>query len=194
MTANKHWIERAKTDEWMTMMRNGKELHPSHDAAEKIIFGLQPESILDAGVGPGVTYERLRSRLGHVKYVGVDIAPAGIEKLKTIYPEADFRVGDLLSLPFDNYEFDVAYTRHTLEHCPYYDVPVRELCRVSRKGVVMVLFHDLVDRDQIVIKNERHLNYYDRCKFETFLGSLGHRWRIEPCENNLIVVIEKDFI
>jgi ubiquinone/menaquinone biosynthesis C-methylase UbiE len=192
--SSQHWIDRAQGEEWMNMMRNGKELHASHKAAEDIIFDIKPESILDAGVGPGVTYERIRDRLGNTRYVGVDIAPVGIEKLKLMYPEADFRVGNLMSLPFQNDSFDISYTRHTLEHCPYYDIPIRELCRVSRKRVIIVLFHDLVIEDKLVVKSERHLNYYSRNKFESFLSSLGHRWRIEPCENNLIVVIEKDSV
>ena len=185
------WEIRAGTPEWYEMMRGGKEKHPSHDIAEDIIFSSFPSSMLDVGVGPGVTYERIRNRLDKTSYTGLDISPTAITKLKTMYPDVDFRVGSLMEIPIEDKAYDVVYTRHTLEHCPYYEIPIRELFRVAKKLVVITLFHELVQKDKIAVVSGRNLNYYEQDKFMKFIDSFKCPSKTTKSGTNTVISITK---
>ncbi len=183
---------RSAKDDWFNMMRNGKEKHLSHDVAEECIFEINPESILDVGVGPGVTYERIRERIKNIKYVGVDISQIAINKLSEMYGNNIFVQGSLMNLPMDDNSFDVCYTRHTLEHCEYYEKPILELFRVAKKRVIITLFHELINDDKIVIKSDRYLNYYDRSKFINFIKTLSSDYTEISVDNNIVIIINKE--
>ncbi len=77
-------------------------------------------------------------------------------------------------LPFEDNQFELVYTRHTLEHLKYYKTALKELKRVSSKRVLVILFHDFVKKDKI--RHEKHknryLNYYEKGAFKTFLKKL----------------------
>jgi SAM-dependent methyltransferase len=62
-----------------------------------ILEGVQPGDALDAACGTGRHARRL-VQLGH-RVVGIDCSPEMVDKAKTAVPEADFRLGELTSLP-----------------------------------------------------------------------------------------------
>lgn len=90
---------------------------------------LRPRTLLEVGIGNGVFLGILRG-LG-VNAYGMDIDP-------DLQPSL---CGSVLAIPLHNAAVDVAVACQILEHLPFESfVPaVRELARVSRKGVVISL-------------------------------------------------------
>jgi len=102
-----------------------------------IFDGLAPGDALDAACGTGRHARRL-VELGH-RVVGVDGSPEMLAKAKSDVPGADFREGDLTSLPVDAASFDVAVCALALEHVADLDTAMSELARVVRPGGRIVL-------------------------------------------------------
>jgi len=97
--------------------------------------------ILEVGCGTGRTYEALMRRLvlrPH-GYVGLDINPAMVERARTRYPRADFRAGDLLSLPFSDGGFGSVVCTDVIQHLPELGPPLAEMLRVASEHVFLLL-------------------------------------------------------
>jgi len=91
--------------------------------------------VLDVGCGSGVVTRAILARVapgGSV--VGVDAQPALLRLAQEQTPGADFRVGDALSLPFGDAEFDVVVCVTVLEHMPEAARAIPELVRVAQPG------------------------------------------------------------
>ena len=114
--------------------------------------------VLDAGCGYGSAYEVICGTY----YVGIDISPELIRIAKTRHPHADFRVGNLTSLPeFENGYFDVCICR-SLRGMILSNVGVvewnrieKELKRVSKK-VYLIEYGDKEDLPLIEIVEGYH--------------------------------------
>ncbi len=70
--------------------------------------------VLDLGCGSGVHSRHLVN--AGLDVVGLDLSPKMIEKAKTRVPEADFIVGDIGEIPFEDLAFDGVYARASLLH------------------------------------------------------------------------------
>jgi len=98
--------------------------------------------ILEVGCGTGRTHEALMRRLvlrPH-GYVGVDVTPAMVERARAHYPQADFRTGDLLALPFADGSFGSVVCTDVLHHLPDLEAPLSEMLRVAREHVFLLLW------------------------------------------------------
>ena len=95
------------------------------------VADLQPSSIVEIGVGPGVKAMMVDATFPGCQYTGVDIDPA-------LGPDLS---ADVRRLPFADDSFDVGYCCQVLEHIPYDDflVGLSELQRVCRRRVVISL-------------------------------------------------------
>jgi ubiquinone/menaquinone biosynthesis C-methylase UbiE len=87
---------------------------------------------LDAGCGTGRHAAYLASRGYEV--IGVDASPEMLAHARTKLPEANFRVGDVASLPLADSNIDLAVCALTLAHFADLEPPIRELARVVRSG------------------------------------------------------------
>ncbi len=97
--------------------------------------------ILDVGCGTGRTYEALMRRLvlrPH-GYVGLDLAPAMVERARARAPGADVRGGDVLGRPFGAGAFGSVVAADVLQHLPELDRPLAALLRVAREHVFLLL-------------------------------------------------------
>jgi len=74
-------------------------------------------TIIDLGSGLGHFAKILFSK-GYVKYIGIDFAPARVEKSRELLPEASFILGDLRSQVTREFiqDFDTFVILETLEH------------------------------------------------------------------------------
>jgi ubiquinone/menaquinone biosynthesis C-methylase UbiE len=99
--------------------------------------------VLDVGCGTGVL-TRLLARWPNVgSVVGVDPAPALLEKARAAaagMPSATFREGDARSLPFEGATFDVVTSDSMLSHVPGPERAVEEALRVLRPGGCLAVF------------------------------------------------------
>ena len=94
----------------------------------EVIF-LQPENILEIGVGNGFVSNYLKAR--NLNLITLDIN----EELK---PDV---TGSVLEIPFNDKFFDVVACYEVLEHLPYseFSKALKEIHRVSRKHAVLSL-------------------------------------------------------
>lgn len=98
--------------------------------------------IADLGCGPGHVSAWLARR--GAAAVGIDLSPAMVAVGRRDYPEAGFRVGDLLDLPAADGEFAAAVALYSIIHLEPGELPraCEEIRRVLRpSGFALVSFH-----------------------------------------------------
>ena len=118
------------------------EMESSKAAANHVRKYAQPnDQILDVGCGAGHYLRSLQARIElPFSYTGIDATPAFIELAKRAYANqrsVAFRQGDIFSLPLEDSSFDIVMNNNVLLHLPSIEKPVRELCRVSRRRVLI---------------------------------------------------------
>lgn len=98
----------------------------------KNVLELEPESVLEVGVGDRVFGDFIKNNT-KVDYKSVDID-------KNLFP--DF-VGSVGNLPIKNEIFDVSCAFEVLEHLPFeeFEKNLMELARVSKRHVILSLPH-----------------------------------------------------
>ena len=96
--------------------------------------------ILELGCGNGIA-AMLLHRLGH-NVIGTDISALFLEEATQRQETADrngehkleYRVCDVLELPFQDEAFDVVCSNELIEHLPDVETALSEMIRVTRKG------------------------------------------------------------
>ena len=98
--------------------------------------------VLEVGCGWGVLAERL-TRRGDLRVTATDLAASNIEnarrRLATLSLPIHWRQADSEKLPFADKSFDSTLCAHTLEHVRDFDRAVSELCRVTRRRLLIVV-------------------------------------------------------
>lgn len=133
------------------------EMQSSKAVAKRVSNCFQNgDSILDVGCGAGHYLLSLRKHINSpFLYYGVDATPRYIELAKTAFegqPGVTFQVGDIYTLPFETNSFDVVMCNNLLLHLPSIKPALRELCRVSRKEVII---RTLIGKTMYRIKEAR---------------------------------------
>lgn len=100
--------------------------------AEAVLAAVEGEAVLDVGAGRGWLLARLAAR-GWGPVVGVDVTPPRGA------PGAHLAVADAEALPFRDGAFDTVTCCHVLEHVQDAAAAVRELRRVARRRLVVVV-------------------------------------------------------
>lgn len=108
-------------------------------------------TLLDCGCGPGTITLDLAELVAPAKVVGIDIEPGMVDQAKVLAEERkinniEFRVADILKLPFADDSFDRVFTSAVLEHLSEPTQALEELCRVVKPtGLVGVTSTDWGD-------------------------------------------------
>jgi len=94
--------------------------------------------ILDVGCGTGYTLKTFRG-LGYAESEGVDDSPNSIKLCeKAGFKEgADVRLADAANLDYGDNEFELVFSEGLLEHFTDPTSLVREMCRVSKRFVLL---------------------------------------------------------
>ena len=101
----------------------------------------QGMKVADIGCGGGHYLRSLRQRLDrHIDYTGIDATEYYIQCARKAFPDiaAQFKVGDIFSIPAGDKEFDIVVNNNVILHLP--PPPVKafaELLRIARKHVVI---------------------------------------------------------
>lgn len=99
------------------------------------------DRILDAACGAGHYLRTMRNMIGHpFSYVGVDQSESYVELARQAYDgydDTEFITGDLYRLPFQDRQFDVTLCANVLLHLPSIEMPIRELCRVTSRFLLL---------------------------------------------------------
>lgn len=149
----------------MTMGIDGRWREAAASAAD-LAAG---DRALDCCTGTGdlaLALERRTTRHGSV--VGLDFAPAMVEraqaKARERGVEIDFRVGDMLALPFADDEFDAATVSFGIRNVSDLDTGLAEMARVVRPGGKVVILE---------ITTPRRLRAFYRLWFDRVVPRLG---------------------
>ncbi|MEV0970890.1 class I SAM-dependent methyltransferase [Microtetraspora glauca] len=98
----------------------------------EIVDALPVGDALDAACGTGRMAAYLAGR-GH-RVRGVDLSPDMLERARQRVPQAEFRLGDLSSLPVPDASVDLVVCSLALTHVPVLDPVLSEFARVLRPG------------------------------------------------------------
>ncbi len=110
------------------------------DYIEDIFRYQRISSFLEVGCAEGLYVNYVASHYkGLDHYLGLDIARAYVEKarLEGGKSSVDYVVGDIENLPFRDDSVDLVLCSEVLEHIYRYQASARELCRVSKKSLVV---------------------------------------------------------
>jgi len=93
------------------------------------------DTVLDVACGPGIVTCELAKFVYHV--TGIDITPAMIEQAKQMQNERKLdnialKIGDILTLPFDDSSFSLVITRYSFHHLLYPQQALDEMIRVCK--------------------------------------------------------------
>lgn len=95
-------------------------------------------TILDIGCTSGYYYEIINFFFPNkFKYSGCDYNPESVKLANKYYPEINFFVDDLTNLSSNNNQYDITFLSGVIEHVPEYIKGLNELCRVTKKYIVL---------------------------------------------------------
>jgi 2-polyprenyl-3-methyl-5-hydroxy-6-metoxy-1,4-benzoquinol methylase len=146
-----------------------------------LVFSLEPtpESVLDAGCGEGETVARLADCLPR-RVTGVDVRQDCVEFTRDRLPWADVSCQSVYELAFDDQAFDLVLCLEVLEHLDAPADALSELCRVTRRDVILSVPREPWFRIGSLVRGKHisrlgnhpeHIQSWDRRGFEEFLAS-----------------------
>ena len=101
-------------------------------------------SVIEAACGSANDYRAFAAYgLGsHLDYTGFDLTEGNVANASEMFPDVDFRRGDVQDIPAADKSYDWAMTSDLLEHLSpqAFNRAIDEFCRVSRKGVIIIFF------------------------------------------------------
>lgn len=105
---------------------------------------INPKSILEAGVGDGITLVEIAKYFKNTKLYGFDISPNRVKLAKKWLFEnkikrVKLKIGNLLDIPYPANSFDVVYTSHAMEpNGGSEEIILKELHRVAKKYIFLL--------------------------------------------------------
>jgi SAM-dependent methyltransferase len=110
---------------------------PMYEAALTRVRVGADTRLLDVGCGSGVFCGLAAARGASI--TGIDAAPGLIAIAKQRLPQADFRVGEMEALPYDDRAFDVVTGFNSFQFAATPANALREARRVARPGALIVI-------------------------------------------------------
>lgn len=156
---------------------------------------MEIKSIADFGCGPCVEYLSLKNDGYEFDYMGID----SCTYLKEYNESRDI---PFLNVPIEktgleSSSFELAYSRHVLEHLPSYKEGLEEMIRVASKYAIHIFFIKPSDEEKINYWEEENLyhNQYSKNDIETYLKANAKvesfEWLdITEKENALVITLK----
>ncbi|MCU0490239.1 MAG: class I SAM-dependent methyltransferase [Chloroflexaceae bacterium] len=163
-----------------------------HRTAATLCAQSNATSILDAGCGEGIALHRVLALSGTATpmptLVGLDNSLGALKIARTLQTRQSFTSGDLLNLPFPDKRFDLVVSMEVLEHLENPHLGLQELCRVSRRWLLLSVPNEPFFRGANFLraKNVRawgndpgHVNHWSSQAFLRFVSTQCrvHTWR-----------------
>lgn len=110
--------------------------------------------VLEAACGSANDYRCLASYgIAHLlDYTGFDLCETNVQNARTLFPAARFEVGNVFDITAADGAYDLSFAHDLFEHLSPEALPVgiRELCRVTRRGLCVGFFQMAEVPDHIV--------------------------------------------
>ncbi len=157
-----------------------------------IIKSIEGSSILDVGCGTGLALSVIQSINPERECIGIEPTEGFSEfwKLRNL----NIKRGNALSIPLENNSIDFVYSSHVIEHVDDHATCVREMIRVAKKKVLIIVPEGDCDDKNL---GSPHLRVYDRKNFKELVSiSCGDLDEVEikhhahPHINSLIAEIK----
>jgi len=113
-----------------------------HAKVTKIVTGLHPATLLDAGCGEGFVAGIFLKAMPSLELTGFDVLEDSVKLAQLRNPRGTFAVGDIYNIAFPDNHFDVVCCFEVMEHLHEPDRALAELARVARRAVVMSVPHE----------------------------------------------------
>lgn len=185
---NHDFMEHDHVAKFLRNHRTGTDNLGRHRLAEMIREHTNP-TVLDVASGTCVNWEVLKALNVECQYTGLDRTKKMLAHAQALYgDDIKLQEGYIQNIPFQDKSFDVVIARHILEHLGEgYEAAIKEVFRVAAKEAIIVLFVDLADMKEDVMKESEpdengctyFWNTYAHDKFMTFLGTLGCQVKVE---------------
>lgn len=123
----------------LTDLRNGKP-HYSWKALAKALHTIPGENmpLVDIGCGGGYMVEVIGQLLpGKFIYTGADFSQHMLEIANRNYPNTEYKLLDIRNIDLTDSSYDVVLSCAVLVHVPEWQQAIKELCRISKKYVVL---------------------------------------------------------
>ena len=138
---------KVKKDDWNPnkyLQFKNERTQPAIDLVNRIDLE-KPRNIIDLGCGAGNSTEILFTKYPDAKVVGMDNSPAMISKAKELYPDLDWRLGDIRDL--GNEKYDIVFSNATIQWIPdHNDLLPRLISIVDDDGILALqipLYHEM---------------------------------------------------
>lgn len=136
------------------------------------------DKILDIGCGNGRFFEQTNEVA--TKYTGIDSSSELIKLARGKYPDATFLTADALMLPFEDFEFDIAFSFAVIHHIPSKKLRIKFLKETGRviknDGLFIFTAWDLWNkkRSQIIKNSIKKMFGFSNLDFgDIMLGFFG---------------------
>jgi SAM-dependent methyltransferase len=118
------------------------EMESSKAAARRIAaMARAGDRLLDVGCGVGHYYRSLKAHVPlSLHYTGLDATAYYIDRARQAFASETnvrFVVGDAFAIDFPDRSFDLVMCNNVLLHLPSIGQPLRELCRVAQRSVLI---------------------------------------------------------
>lgn len=134
--------------------------------------------VLEAACGSANDYRCLAScglaRL--LDYAGFDLCEKNVANARALFPNARFAVGNVFEIPAADGAYDLSFAHDLFEHLSPEGLPVaiRELCRVTRRGLCVGFFQMAEIPDHVVRPvDEYHWNTLSLERTRTLFAEVG---------------------
>lgn len=157
----------------------------------KKMHELGVKSFLDVGCGTGPLYELFRNEHFEFDYKGTDYSWAMIEQAKKHFPNGKWEVQDARKLDEPDSSWDCVVSMHCLDHLDDYRSAIKELARVTKKYVIIVLWRGFVGQDRINDRNMMNKSEGEKSWEDTYLHEYNREDLVREFAINKLKVIEE---
>jgi SAM-dependent methyltransferase len=147
------------------------------------ILSTQLLSVLEPACGSANDYRFLHAYglTRFLDYTGVDICAKNVENARAQFPQARFEMGNVFELSMPDQAFDLCFVHDLFEHLSLegLDIAIREVCRVTRRGLCVGFFNlDEIPEHIVRPTEEYHWNTLSLSRMKQAFASYGFTARV----------------
>ena len=126
------------------------------------ILDNKPESIFEASTGTGILPTMLRRNGYQGSYLGSDYCDAFLKHAKANNPDEDFMKTNLYKpIGTNDKQFDVSVVHHGMDYVYPYKLAFEELKRITKKYVIITIWREFIDENNIKFNEKGDWNVND---------------------------------